>query len=188
MRGAMHWKRLAYAAPLLAGLGFLGVQQWTGNVHTVIEHRLYRSGTLGPAALESLLEREGIRTVINLRGPHVGTPWYDEERAVAERRGADLVDLSWSAGRELSDDMVAAFYKAVGSAKGPILIHCMSGSDRTGLAVALYMAKFAGAGEFAAEEQLSIRYGHFAIPFLSRAYAMNETFERLEPSLGFYGS
>ncbi len=188
MRWALHLKRLAYAAPLLLGLGFLGVQQWTGNVHTVIEHRLYRSGTLGASAFDALLQKDGIRTVINLRGPHVGTPWYDDERRIAEARGVHLVDLSWSAGRELSDDMVAAFYDAVGKAEGPILIHCMSGSDRTGLAVALYMAKFAHAGEYAAEEQLSVRYGHFAIPFLSRAYAMNETFERLEPSLGFYGS
>lgn len=64
----------------------------------------------------------------------------------------------------------------------------MSGADRTGLTAAIYLAAIAGAGEHEAEKQLSIRYGHIGIPFVSRAYAMDETWEELEPWLGFNGS
>ncbi len=185
----MRPRRLAALAGLLLvpALWFGGLQ-WTGNLHTVIPGQLYRSATLSPTALDALVQREGIRTIINLRGPHKGTGWYDDETRVAAADGVSMVDLSWSAGRELTDDMVARFFEAAGAAQKPILIHCMSGSDRTGLAVALYVAKFDKASEADAEEQLSIRYGHLSIPLLSRAWAMDETFERLEPSLGYFGS
>ena len=185
------WKsRLVVAGAVLLGAfaAFIGVQQWTGNIHAVIPGKLYRSATLGTGEFAHLLDREGIRTVINLRGPHVGLPWYDGEREATEERNVRLVDLSWSAGHELTDNMVSQFYKAIEDAPQPILIHCMSGADRTGLAVALFMAKMAKSTEAVAESQLSIRYGHISIPFLSSAYAMDETFERLEPSLGYYGS
>ncbi|WP_182085514.1 tyrosine-protein phosphatase [Aureimonas sp. ME7] len=179
---------------LLALLPFLGVGawyaglQWNGNAHTVVPGVLYRSGTLASPDFAALLGREHIRTVINLRGPQGGVEWYDREREAALRDGVNYVDLSWSAGRELTDDMVRRFYEVADSAKGPVLIHCRSGSDRTGLAVALYMAHVLHTGEEVAEAQLAIRFGHVSIPFLSQAYAMDATFERLEPSLGYLGS
>ena len=52
---------------------------------------------------------------------------------------------------------------------------------------ALYVAAVARLGEGPAERQLSILYGHLSIPF-SSAFAMDRTFEALEPSLGFAGS
>ncbi|MDO5706646.1 MAG: hypothetical protein Q4G49_16470 [Paracoccus sp. (in: a-proteobacteria)] len=65
------------------------------------------------------------------------------------------------------------------------MIHCKSGADRTGLAAALYVAGIAKGGEFAAEWQLSPRYGHIGIPWLSRAWPMDLTWEAMEPALGF---
>ena len=62
----------------------------------------------------------------------------------------------------------------------PILIHCRSGADRTGLASVVYLARVAHADEETAERQLSIRYGHFAVPFFSSAYAMDESWEDME--------
>lgn len=173
---------------VLLGAAYVAGLQWTGNIHTVIPGRLYRSATLSASDLDALLLRDGIRTIINLRGPNVGQEWHDAERRAAEKRDVRLVDLSWSAGRQLTDAEVAEFFRTVASAKGPILIHCRSGADRTGLAISLFLAKFEHASEEASEAQLSIRYGHFSIPFLSQAYAMDETWERLEPRLGFLGS
>jgi protein tyrosine/serine phosphatase len=97
------------------------------------------------------------------------------------------VTLHWAAHREVSDDEVATFFRVIAESPKPILIHCKSGSDRTGLAVALYLAKLKGASELRSEIQLSILYGHLGVPVLS-VYAMDRTFERLEPSLGFFGS
>jgi hypothetical protein len=38
--------------------------------------------------------------------------------------------------------------------------------------------------EETAEEQLSLRFGHIAIPYLSSAYAMDENWENLEKTFG----
>jgi protein tyrosine/serine phosphatase len=66
----------------------------------------------------------------------------------------------------------------------PLLIHCLSGADRTGLASALYLAAVSKTNEKVAEGQMSIFYGHIALS-ISRAFAMDRTFEKLEPLLGF---
>lgn len=187
-RRTRRWRWTWFAIVVLGTVGYLAGLQWTGNIHTVVPGRLYRSATLSAPDLDALLVQDGIRTIINLRGRGAGQAWHDEERRTAEKRGVRLVDLPWSAGRQLTDAEVATFFRTVRSAKAPILIHCKSGADRTGLAVSLFLAKFEHASEEAAEAELSIRYGHFSIPFLSQAYAMDETWERLEPRLGFLGS
>jgi protein tyrosine/serine phosphatase len=65
----------------------------------------------------------------------------------------------------------------------PILIHCQGGADRSGLASALYLAAVKKAGRATAERQISIRYGHFSLPFIAE-YAMDRTLEAFEGSLG----
>jgi len=59
------------------------------------------------------------------------------------------------------------------------------GFCRSALALLAAMARH---GEAAAEDQLSFRYGHMGLPHLSSAYAMDRTWETLEPWLGFAGS
>lgn len=66
----------------------------------------------------------------------------------------------------------------------PLLIHCESGADRSGLAAALYLAAISGAGEEVAEEQLGLKYGHISEPW-GRGYGMTVTFEAMEAPLGF---
>jgi len=68
-----------------------------------------------------------------------------------------------------------------------MLIHCKAGADRTGLASAIYVAGVAKEGEMAAESQISLTYGHLSLFFIG-AYAMDRTFERLEPMFGFLNS
>lgn len=64
----------------------------------------------------------------------------------------------------------------------PLLIHCRSGSDRTGLASAIYLNQVANIDQETAERQLSLRFGHIGIPLVSPTYAMDESWERLEKS------
>ena len=62
----------------------------------------------------------------------------------------------------------------------PLLIHCRSGADRTGLASVIYQAVIKGMDEDRAESQLSLRFGHFSVPVLSQAWPMDQTWERIE--------
>jgi protein tyrosine/serine phosphatase len=90
-----------------------------------------------------------------------------------------------SANRELTQAQAERLLAILNAADKPLLIHCQSGADRSGLAAALYLAAIARHGEAAAKDQLSFRYGHIGLPHLSSAYAMDRAWERLEPWLGF---
>ena len=167
--------------------GYLYTLQYKGNVHTIIEGQAYRSNQPDPARIASLQKLYGIRTIINLRGPEPGSKWYDDEIATAKALGINHADFEMSSRRELSLAQTRQLITLMQNAQKPVLIHCKSGSDRTGLAAALYIAAVAKGSESKAEGQLSIAYGHFGFP-LSPTYAMEKTFEAIEAELGYTGS
>ncbi|WP_448953930.1 phosphatase domain-containing protein [Labrys neptuniae] len=175
---------LVFMAVVVIGGGYLGVQYLLGNFHSVVAGELYRSAQPTPGQLERYVRQEGIRTVINLRGPNAGTPWYDAEIAKSAELGVTHVNFAMSATRELSGTQAEALVQLLRNAEKPILIHCEGGADRSGLAAALYLAAIKKTSEAEAESQMSLRFGHFSLPFL-RSYAMDNTFENLEPSLGY---
>ncbi|MBB3773274.1 protein tyrosine/serine phosphatase [Angulomicrobium tetraedrale] len=170
----------------VAGGAFLGIEQLIGNFHTVVAGELYRSAQISADQLADAKARYGIRTVINLRGPSTRS-WYVDEVRESERLGLNHIDFKLSAEQELTEQQVEELVAVMRDAPKPILVHCKGGSDRTGLASALYVAAIARKSEAAAEWQLSPYYGHFSIPLLP-SWAMDQSFERAEPWLGFKGS
>ncbi|BCP55711.1 hypothetical protein K32_43280 [Kaistia sp. 32K] len=159
----------------------------TGNFHTVIAGTLYRSGQPTPHRIDEYARSYGIRTIINLRGANVGASWYDQEVAEAKRLGIAHVDFRMSSRAELPQTDAERLVQIFETAEKPVLIHCADGSDRTSLAAALYVAAVAKLGEKAAEDQISLRYGHFAIPY-GPTWPIDRTFEDLEPWLGYHDS
>ena len=171
------------AAALAIG-GYLGGLQLTDNFHEVVPHRLYRSAQPSPADIDAYVEKYGIRTIINLRGEQPSEDWYRGEVTEARRLGIEHIDFKMSAHHVLSQEDSERLIAIMMDAPKPILVHCKAGADRTGLASALYLAAVAKAGEEPAEAQISLRYGHISLS-VSPSYAMDETFEELEPWLGF---
>lgn len=177
---------VALALALSTG-GYLGALQLTGNFHPVVPGSLYRSAQPTATDIARYRKTYGIKTIINLRGENTGSPWYDSEIAEAKRLGIAHVDFGMSARRELTQAASADLIAILERAEKPVLIHCKAGADRSGLASALYVAAVAKLGEAAAEQQISIRYGHISLP-VSATYAMDRTFEALERWLEFPGS
>ena len=167
--------------------GYLYTLQYKGNVHAVVAGQAYRSNQPDPARIAALQKLYGIKTIINLRGAEPGSKWYDEEIAAAETLGINHVNFGMSSRRALDLAQTRELIALMQNAEKPVLIHCKSGADRTGLAAALYVAAIAKDSERKAERQLSIAYGHFGFP-LSPTYAMDKTFEAIEAELGFTGS
>ena len=170
---------------LLIGV-YLGIEQLIGNFHAVVPGQLYRSAQIDANQLADAQKDYGIKTVINLRGESKAG-WYKDELAESARLGLTHIDFGLSAGRELTQKQVEQLIALMREAPKPILVHCKGGADRSGIASALYVAAISKGGEEAAEWQLSLFYGHFPIPFFP-AWAMDETFERIEPWLGFPNS
>jgi protein tyrosine/serine phosphatase len=167
---------IVIALLLVAPGSYFGVLKLAGNFHAVIAGELYRSAQPSGSDITDYARTYGIRSVLNLRGSHAGEAWYDEERAASTALGIDHIDLPLSADHELSDSQIETLAQAMATAPKPLLIHCKSGADRTGLAAALYLLRVRHLPPHEAGEQLSWIYGHLPI-FGNRTAAMDETFE-----------
>lgn len=187
MRIARISSIIAAAAAVVGIGGYQAANYFTGNFHTVVANELYRSGQISAANLDGYVKTYGIKTIVNLRGDQTGRHWYDAEVAEAKKLGIDHVDFQMSSKRILAQTEAAHLVTLLERAKKPVLIHCRGGSDRSGLASALYLAAVSKAGESAAEGQLSLRYGYVWLSFRP-AYAMYQSFENLEPWLGYPNS
>ncbi|MBB5745200.1 dual specificity protein phosphatase family protein [Brevundimonas variabilis] len=163
---------------------FISFTMANGNFHTVARGEAFRSAQPSPAKLERYVRDHGIRTVINLRGANPSDAWYQEEVAAADQLGLNHIDFRMSARRGITNGEALQLIEIMRDAPKPLLIHCESGADRTGLASALYAAAIAGLGEEAAERHLSIRYGHVSAPF-GKGWGTTLTWERMERALGF---
>ena len=104
-----------------------------------------------------------------------------------KRLGMARVDFRMSANRELSKQDAEALVQLLEGAQKPVLIHSKAGSDRSGLASALYIAAVERGSEQDAERQISLKYGHISLP-VSSTFAMESTFEFLEPWLSYHAS
>jgi protein tyrosine/serine phosphatase len=172
------------AIVVIMGFGaYLAFLQLSGNFHTVIPGELYRSAQPSPSQLELYAKKYGVKTVVNLRGSSEKA-WYDREIATGKRLGLTHIDFAMSASKGLAPAQADQLVALLKDAPKPILLHCRSGADRTGLVSVIYSQQVAGLAEDTAERQLSIFFGHVAIPYFSPAFAMDENWRRLEDHFG----
>jgi protein tyrosine/serine phosphatase len=131
------------------------------NFRVVEPGRLYRSAQLDATTLELLVDVLGIRTVVNLRGENPDEAWYENERAVLEAKGVELVDVRMSAMALPAREELLKLYDTLLTAEEPILIHCQAGADRTGAAAAIWRMVVLGEPRDEAARELCVCYGHF---------------------------
>jgi len=148
-----------------------------GNFRIVRENVLYRSGTLSHHEWKEVRrENPPFKSVLNLRGESK-EEWYSRERALSEQDNISYASIRLSANREPDMATMEQIVEVMRSAPKPLLVHCMQGADRTGLASALYVYAIEGKPAEVADNELSIYYGHF--PWLiSRSGAMDRAFAK----------
>lgn len=174
-------RRLAGAVTVATIVFILAVGGWalflqlTGNIHAVEPNKLYRSAQLDGDDLAQVINTYKIKSVINLRGDNPGDAWYDEELKVTKAQGAQHFDVGIGATSEPEPKVMHRLIELLRNAPRPVLVHCYSGADRSGLAAALYEYLVKGESADTSAEQLSFWYGHF--PWLgSRTVAMDRAF------------
>lgn len=99
----------------------------------LVDKGVYRSGQPTSDAFREM-EQVGIKEVLNLRNYHSDKDEAEGTNIKLHRVAMDAHDCEW-------DKLVEAV-RIVKNRKGPIVIHCWHGSDRTGLVVALYRIVF----------------------------------------------
>ena len=80
-----------------------------------------------------------IRSILNLRGGNSADWWYEAEVNAARGGGVTFYDFPISATKRPTRRELLVLIDTLRSCTYPLLIHCKSGADRTGLASALYM-------------------------------------------------
>jgi protein tyrosine phosphatase (PTP) superfamily phosphohydrolase (DUF442 family) len=133
-----------------------------GNFGVVEPERVYRSAQPDDN-LPRVIEQYGLASILNLRGGSPADPWYAAEVRVSRERGVDFYDLSMSATRRPRRRELLILLDLFERCRYPLLIHCKSGSDRTGLATALYLMSRQGEPPDRALRAFSLLYGHVPI-------------------------
>jgi protein tyrosine/serine phosphatase len=127
------------------------------NLHRITPD-FYRSAQPLKAGFPSLERQVGIKTVVSLRAFH-------SDKKLAAGTGIKLISIpinTWNIERE---DLVRALAEIeIARKKGPVLLHCQHGADRTGLVSALYRMLYEGwTREAALDEMRNGKFGYHAV-------------------------
>ena len=131
---------------------------WTNT--SEIAPGVFRSNQPDPARIAALAA-QGFATIVNLRGTR-STSFYLLEREACAAQGLTLIDHRLNSAVLPPRDELLELCNTFVSAAKPMLIHCKSGADRTGLAAAIYLILICDAPVDVALRQLHWRYLHFS--------------------------
>ncbi|MCL4490850.1 MAG: dual specificity protein phosphatase family protein [Nitrospirae bacterium] len=151
-----------------------------GNFHAITPGEAYRSAQLDRDELEYYIKKHNIRSILNLRGENPDAQWYTEEKQVSAEHNVMHYDIALSASSEPSREDIQKLIKIFKSAPRPVLIHCLAGADRSGLAAAMWKVVVDKETKAEAAKQLSILYGHLPI---GKTSAMDRFFRKWNPAL-----
>ena len=123
--------------------------------------RLYRSNHPLPFQLRAAVRDHGIRTLLNLRGHRMDCGADFLSRREAARLGIVHADAPFESRGAPHRDRIERLAAMLPELPEPILMHCKSGADRTGLIAAIWLL-LQGRHPAEAAAQLSLRFGHVA--------------------------
>jgi protein tyrosine phosphatase (PTP) superfamily phosphohydrolase (DUF442 family) len=135
---------------------------FAGNLGVVEAGRVIRSAQ-PTAHLPVWIRAYQLRSILNLRGGDVSDTWYDAEVQAAQAAGVSFYDFPISATKRPTRSQLLVLIDTLASCPYPLLIHCKSGADRTGLASALYLMIQRGVPPEQAEQAFTLEHGHIPL-------------------------
>ena len=167
---------------LLLSAGYELYMKEQGNFHPITEGEAYRSAQLDMDELEYYIKQYNIRSILNLRGMNPTKPWYKEEITCCDANNIKHYDISLSSDKEPSREDIRKLREIFTDAPRPVLIHCLSGADRSGLVAAMWKVIVDKEPKAEAEKQLSLFFGHLPI---GKTRAMDRFFQNWDPETRF---
>jgi protein tyrosine phosphatase (PTP) superfamily phosphohydrolase (DUF442 family) len=132
------------------------------NFAEVVPGKLYRSAQPDDR-LGRWIEEHNILSVLNLRGGKPAYDWYAQEMKIVRDHSTDYYEIPMSAQIRPRRRELLQIIDLLGRARYPMLIHCKSGADRTGLGVALYHMIVRKEPPQTALAGFSISHGHIPL-------------------------
>jgi len=151
-----------------------------GNFHPITPGEAYRSAKMDRSKLEYYIKKYNIKSIVNLIGADPYKTWYKEELQVSAELKVKHYDITLSATDEPTEEDARRLVEIFRTAPRPVLIHCRGGSDRSGLAAAMWKVIVDKEPKSEARKQLSFLYGHLP---LGKTTALDHFFEQWEPAL-----
>ena len=130
------------------------------NKHYMDGGNLIRTAQPTEGDLERAMDNDGIKTIVNLRGENAGKSWYDMEYAFAQEHDLDHYSVRLSKGRLPTEEQLGDLLEIFETAERPMLMHCQSGSDRTGFGAVVYRLVVMDQPLEEALDSFTIWYGH----------------------------
>lgn len=135
---------------------------FTNNLHEVRTHELFRSAEMKPAEMAAVVKERGIKTVLDVRaGPNQLSPEYTGEEKAVDDVGGKYLSFPMVGSRELSEESILNLLNLIDTIEPPLLVHCTSGTHRSGAVAAIWLMERDGASFDEAMKQLSAKYGYF---------------------------
>lgn len=155
------WMRRGFGGPA-SYADMLFVDHGIFRVFYVNKHKIsdqaWRSAQPAPFQIRRLA-RQGIRTIVNLRGDRLcGSYWLEIQ--ACKRAGIKLVNYQVRSRAAPTRAELRGARELFESIEYPMLMHCKSGADRVGLMSVLYRHLKEGVPIEIAKNELSLRYGH----------------------------
>jgi protein tyrosine/serine phosphatase len=144
------------------------------NLHRVTD-TYYRSAQPEADGFKAIAKDPGIKTVVSLRAFH-------NDQSLLVGTGITLIRVPIFTWHIETEDVVRALAAIRQSeAKGPVLLHCQHGADRTGLITALYRVLYQGWTKDAALDEMEHgEFGYHAIWGNIPRYLKNADVEALK--------
>ncbi len=127
------------------------------NLHPISD-KMWRSAQPSPTHVRRLA-RNGVKTIINLRGVNA-SGHYELEKEACEKHGVNLVSFAVSSRDMPKVEWITGLRDIFNEIEYPAVLHCKSGADRAGLVATLFAFVHEGRELNDALGQMSIRYGH----------------------------
>ena len=146
-----------------------------GNLHKIDDH-LYRSEQPSRQGMINL-EKMGIKTIINLRPFHSDQNEIEGTKLISEH----IKIMTW----DIEDEDIIKTLKIIRKKeKGPFLVHCQHGADRTGLISAMYRIVVQGwSKDEAIREMKEGGYGFHAVWINISDYIKKADIEKIKKDI-----
>lgn len=135
---------------------------FTNNLHEVRPNELFRSAEMVPDEMARIVKERNIKTVLDVRaGPKDLSPEFTGEEEAVNKVGAKYLSFPMIGSKEISQEALLELLSLLEKVEPPLLVHCTSGTHRSGAVAAIWMMDRDGVSFEEAIKQLSAKYGYF---------------------------